>query len=79
MLVSFISPLSAMTVRAQIPEKEIVPTLPALSVPPIETFFVRMHIIGYFLCHFTKIGFHTSSNHVGGIWTNASNVFDADQ
>ena len=29
--------------------------------------FVRMHIIGCFLCFFTKICFHTSCNHVGGI------------
>ena len=36
-LASFISSLSAMTVSAQIPEKETSPTLPALSVPPIET------------------------------------------
>ena len=34
---SSISSLSAMTVSAQIPERETAPTLPALSVPPIET------------------------------------------
>ena len=36
-LASFISSLSAITLSAQIPEKETAPTLPALSVPPIET------------------------------------------
>ena len=36
MLASFISFYSAMTVSAQIPERETAPTLPALSVPPIE-------------------------------------------
>ena len=36
-LASFISYFSAMTVSAQIPERETATTLPALSVPPIET------------------------------------------